>query len=77
MNVKDTIEHSINPVLAQHGGACEFKGVCDGVLTIALTGGCAGCPRRKHTFFGSIRPFLLEHHPELKDVELANEPTQE
>lgn len=69
--VKEVIEKEINPMLESHAGGCELISVVDGVVTIRLLGGCAGCPSRNMTLLNGIVPILKERVPEVKDVVLG------
>ena len=69
-NVKKVIEEHINPMLAQHGGACEFVGVTTGnVVQVKLKGACGSCPGAMMTLKGFVREVLKQHVPEVVDVE--------
>ncbi|MBF0441456.1 MAG: NifU family protein [Oligoflexales bacterium] len=69
--VKEIIENEINPQLESHSGGCEVVSVEDGVVTIRLLGGCAGCPGRRMTLLNGIVPILKKRIPEIKDVVLG------
>jgi Fe-S cluster biogenesis protein NfuA len=70
--IKKVIEEKINPQLALHGGACEFVKVSEeGVVTVRLSGGCAGCPSRNMTLLGGITPVLKEYVHEVTKVVLG------
>lgn len=69
--IKAVIETEINPQLALHAGGCELIDVDDGIVTLRMHGGCAGCPSSSITLFNGIVPILKEHVPEVKDVILA------
>lgn len=68
--IKTIIEEVINPQLENHGGCCVFKGFENGIVTVSLAGGCKGCHGRERTFLSGIKPFLLEHCSDVKDVVL-------
>jgi len=70
--IKNLIESEINPVLAQHRGACEFVDFSNGTLLLKLTGGCTGCPGRKATFLNGIVPFITSELDFVKDVQLVD-----
>ncbi len=69
--IKEVIETEINPQLALHAGGCELLDVDDGIVTLRMFGGCAGCPSSAITLFNGIVPILKEHVPEVKDVILG------
>ena len=69
-NVKKAIDEHINPMLAQHGGSCEFIGVTkDNVVQVKLKGACGNCPGAMMTLKGFVREVLKQHVPEVTDVE--------
>jgi len=68
--VKKIIEEKINPMLAMHGGSCEFVGVRDGaVVQVKLAGACGKCPGAIMTLKGFVLEVLKENVPEVTDVE--------
>ncbi len=68
--VKKVIEEKINPMLAQHGGSCEFVAVTkDNVVQVRLKGACGNCPGAMMTLKGFVREVLREQIPEVADVE--------
>ncbi len=69
--VREIIEKHINPQLKSHGGSCSVVDVKDGIVTIALSGGCAGCPGRQATLLNGIAPVLKNMIPEIKNVVLG------
>jgi len=67
------IDDRLNPILAAHKGACELVKIEHGVVHLKLTGGCDGCPMRKQSFLGGIKPFLMkELEGEIEDVVLVD-----
>lgn len=68
--IKEVIDSEINPQLALHQGGCELVDVDDGVVTLKMFGGCAGCPSSTITLFNGIVPILKDHFPDIKDVVL-------
>lgn len=69
--VSDVIENEINPQLKLHGGGCKVVKVESGIVTIELSGGCAGCPGRQMTLLNSIAPVLKAKVPGIKNVVLS------
>ena len=59
----------IRPSLVADGGDLELIGIDDGVVTIRLTGSCAGCPMSVMTLKNGIEARLKELVPEVKRVE--------
>ena len=66
--IEEVVETEINPQLAMHGGGCEVIDFTEGVLTIRLLGGCAGCPASRMTLLNGIVPILQEHFSTIRSV---------
>jgi len=58
----------VRPALLADGGDVELVDVKDGVVSVRLTGACAGCPMSSMTLKSGIERVLKEHVPEVKDV---------
>ena len=58
----------IRPALRADGGDVELVDVKDGVVTVKLTGACAGCPMSTMTLKMGIERTLKEKLPEVKEV---------
>ena len=69
--IKEIIENEINPQLKMHAGGCELIDYKDGVVTVRLQGGCAGCPSSQITLLNGIAPLLKQKVPEIKEVVLG------
>ena len=72
--MKDKVEEvldRIRPSLINDGGNVELIGVNDGVVTVKLTGACAGCPMSTMTLKMGIEKILKETIPEIKEVVAA------
>ena len=55
---------AIRPSLVADGGDIEFRGVDDeGVVSVKLTGSCAGCPLSSITLSMGVERILKEHVP--------------
>lgn len=60
---------AVRPSLQADGGDCEFVGVDDdGVVSLELTGACAGCPMSQMTLSMGIERVLKEHVPGVTSV---------
>lgn len=55
-----------------HGGSVELVGVCNGHVTLRLTGACAGCPASGATLHRGFEDELRRRCPELVSVGLAH-----
>jgi Fe-S cluster biogenesis protein NfuA len=73
VDLKQKVEQSlekVRPGLRADGGDVELVEVSDdGVVRLALTGACAGCPMSTMTLKMGIERVLREDIPEIKAVE--------
>jgi len=58
----------IRPALKADGGDVELVDVKDGVVTVRLTGACAGCPMSIMTLKNGIERIVKQEVPEVKEV---------
>jgi Fe-S cluster biogenesis protein NfuA len=63
--------NKIRPSLEADGGNVELVSVKDGVVTVKLTGACAGCPMSTMTLKAGIERILMQEVPEVKEVVAA------
>ena len=69
MNEKvEAVLNEIRPALQADGGDVELVGVNDGMVSVRLTGACAGCPMSTMTLKMGIERILKEKLPEVKEV---------
>ena len=69
MNEKvEAVLNEIRPSLQADGGDVELVGVNDGMVSLRLTGACAGCPMSSMTLKMGIERILKEKLPEVKEV---------
>ncbi|HBN95427.1 MAG TPA: hypothetical protein DDZ66_03935 [Firmicutes bacterium] len=62
----------IRPSLQADGGDVELIGVSeDNIVTVKLTGACAGCPMSQLTLKGGIERILKHEIPQVASVEAA------
>jgi Fe-S cluster biogenesis protein NfuA len=66
--IKNLLDEYVRPAVENDGGAIEFRGYDDGVVTVAMRGSCAGCPSSTATLKGGIENLLKSHLPEVKEV---------
>jgi len=62
----------IRPSLEADGGSVELVSVKDGVVTVKLTGACAGCPMSQMTLKAGIERIIKKEIPEVKEVVSAS-----
>ena len=66
--IKTALE-DIRPNLQVDGGDVEFVSVSeDGVVSVKLTGACAGCPRAHMTLKMGIEEYLKKEIPQVSSV---------
>ncbi|MBM3154393.1 MAG: NifU family protein [Chloroflexi bacterium] len=69
--MKEKVEEILNlirPNLVADGGNVELVEVKDGVVSLKLTGACAGCPMSTMTLKNGIERALKERVPGIKEV---------
>ena len=69
--MKEQVQEVLNiirPSLQADGGDVELVDVKDGVVSVKLTGACAGCPHSTMTLKKGIERFLKEKIPTVKEV---------
>lgn len=71
--IRDLLDEYVRPAVEGDGGAIDFRGYEDGVVTVVMRGSCAGCPSSTATLKGGIERLLMQHLPEVKEVVAENE----
>ncbi len=71
--INELLEKYVKPAVENDGGAIEFLGFEDGVVTVLLKGACAGCPSSTATLKGGVENLLKQHVPAVKEVVAENE----
>jgi len=69
--VKDKIQEVLNnirPSLNADGGDVELVDVKEGIVSLRLTGACAGCPFSAMTLKNSIEKILKQEISDIKEV---------
>ena len=69
--MKEKVEEVLNkirPALQADGGDVELVDVKDGIVSVKLTGHCAGCPMSAMTLKNGIERLLKEQIPDIKQV---------
>jgi Fe-S cluster biogenesis protein NfuA len=70
-NVQSVLD-KIRPALQADGGDVELVDVKDGIVSVKLTGHCAGCPMSTMTLKMGIERILKQQLPEVKQVVNVN-----
>ena len=67
------LDEFVRPAVENDGGAIDFRGYENGIVTVLLKGSCAGCPSSTATLKGGIENLLKQHLPDVKEVVAENE----
>ncbi len=70
--IRNLLDEYVKPAVETDGGAIEFRGFDQGVVTVLLKGSCAGCPSSTATLKGGIENLLKQHLPEVTEVVAEN-----
>ncbi|TNE54948.1 MAG: NifU family protein [Bacteroidetes bacterium] len=70
--IVDLLDQYVRPAVEGDGGAIDFRGYKDGIVTVALRGACSGCPSSTATLKGGIENLLKQHLPEVQEVVAEN-----
>jgi Fe-S cluster biogenesis protein NfuA len=70
--IRSLLDEYVRPAVENDGGAIDFRGYEDGIVTVALRGSCSGCPSSTATLKGGIENLLKSHLPEVKEVVAEN-----
>lgn len=66
--IRGLLDEYVRPAVEGDGGAIDFVGFEEGIVTVALRGSCSGCPSSTATLKGGIENLLKQHLPEVKEV---------
>lgn len=70
--IKGLLDEYVRPAVENDGGAIDYRGFEDGIVTVVMRGSCAGCPSSTATLKGGIENLLKSHLPEVKEVIAEN-----
>ncbi len=76
-DIEKVLEEYVRPKLLEHEGDVEVIEYKDNILKVRLLGKCSGCPSANLTTEELIAAEVKEHIPEIEDVILVNEVSQE
>ena len=71
--IEQVLDEKVRPSLHDHGGDVKVLSFEEGILKIRLLGQCSGCPSATITTEQLIGKELTEAIPEVKDVVLVNQ----
>ncbi|MFT4602518.1 MAG: Fe-S cluster biogenesis protein NfuA [Arenicella sp.] len=66
--ILDLLEQYVRPAVENDGGAIEYVGFEEGVVTVELKGSCSGCPSSSATLKGGIEQLLMANIDAVKEV---------
>ena len=69
VTIKELLETSVRPAVAQDGGDITFRGYENGTVFLHMKGACAGCPSSTATLKHGIQNLLKHFVPEVQQVE--------
>ena len=64
-SIENLLEREVNPSIAAHGGVITIVDLSDGVLSIAMGGGCQGCASSTATLRDGFETMARRVAPEL------------
>jgi len=64
----EEVLNNIRPSLQADGGDIELVDVKEGIVSLRLTGACAGCPFSAMTLKNSIEKILKQEISDIKEV---------
>jgi Fe-S cluster biogenesis protein NfuA len=70
--IRALLDEYVRPAVENDGGAIDFLGFNDGIVTVVLKGSCSGCPSSTATLKGGIENLLKQHLPEVQEVVAIN-----
>ncbi|MEO9533500.1 MAG: NifU family protein [Crocinitomicaceae bacterium] len=66
--ILDLLDQYVRPAVENDGGAIEYVGYEEGVVTVELKGSCSGCPSSTATLKGGIEQLLKANIETVKEV---------
>lgn len=70
--IRNLLDEYVRPAVENDGGAIDFLGFEEGVVTVVLKGSCSGCPSSTATLKGGIENLLKQYLPEVTEVVAEN-----
>ena len=71
--IRGLLDEYVRPAVENDGGAIDYRGYENGIVTVVMKGSCAGCPSSTATLKGGIENLLKQHLPEVTEVIAENE----
>ena len=66
--ILDLLEQYVRPAVENDGGAIEYVGFEEGIVTVELKGSCSGCPSSTATLKGGIEQLLKANIEQVTEV---------
>jgi Fe-S cluster biogenesis protein NfuA len=66
------LDEYVRPAVENDGGAIDYRGFDNGVVTVVLKGSCSGCPSSTATLKGGIENLLKQNLSEVREVVAEN-----
>lgn len=66
--IVDLLNEFVKPAVENDGGAIDYVGYDEGVVTVEMKGSCAGCPSSTATLKNGIEQLLKSNIPTVKEV---------
>jgi Fe-S cluster biogenesis protein NfuA len=71
-SIRNLLDEYVRPAVENDGGAIDYRGFDNGVVTVVLKGSCSGCPSSTATLKGGIENLLKQNLSEVKEVVAEN-----
>ncbi|MFT5795314.1 MAG: Fe-S cluster biogenesis protein NfuA [Ulvibacter sp.] len=66
--VQSVLDRQANPAISKHGGNVSVTDVCNGVVSMLMSGGCQGCSSSTATLRGGVEKMIRASVPEVRDI---------
>lgn len=70
--IRNLLDEYVRPAVENDGGAIDYRGFDNGIVTVVLKGSCSGCPSSTATLKGGIENLLKQHLSEIQEVVAEN-----
>lgn len=70
--IRNLLDEYVRPAVENDGGAIDYRGYDNGIVTVVLRGSCSGCPSSTATLKYGIENLLKQHIPEVTEVIAEN-----
>lgn len=66
--IEEILAREVAPIAESHGGGVRVASVCDGVLTVELTGACHGCAESERTVGQLVTRAVQARYSAIREV---------